>query len=426
MQTNIETLENCKTILTLKADKEEWKKKIEKAYTKLENKVSLPGFRKGKAPKELLRSKVNLEDVFNEALNSFLSENYSNAIKENDLHPLIQPTVDVKKITLEEVECTITVVGEPKVTLGEYKGIEITKDKVEVTDTEVEDALKGLQAQNAEVVVKESGTVVSGNIATIDFEGFVDGVAFEGGKGTDYDLEIGSNTFIPGFEDQIIGMGINETRDINVKFPENYVENLKGKDATFKVSVKAIKEKVLPEINDDLALDANLDNVENLEQLKEYYKNQITTRKEREVNTKAYNTLMDKVLDNAKIDIAKEIIDDEVAHNVENVESRLSQQGLTLDNYLGMLSMTKEDFLAKVESDCTKNLKYIFTLLAIAREEKIEVTNEDLEKTYQDMAAQYAMSVEDVKKALANRLDALTNDLLTQKVSEFLKKENNI
>ena len=426
MQTNIEKLENGKTIVTLKSDSDEWKSKIEKAYLKLEAKVSLPGFRKGKAPKELLRSKINQEDVFNEALNSFLSDNYAKAIKENDLHPFVQPTVSVKKVTLEEVECELTVIGEPTVELKDYKGLTIAKNSVEVTDEEVENAIKGLQEQNAEIVVKESGSVANGDIATIDFEGFVDGVAFDGGKGTDYDLEIGSKTFIPGFEDQIIGMEINETRDINVTFPENYVENLKGKPAVFKVTVKAIKNKVYPEINDELALDANLDNVETLEQLKDYYKQQITTKKQAEVDNEAYTKLIDTIMDSSSYDIAKEIIDEEVHHNLHSVESRLAQQGLDLDSYLNMLSMKKEDFMSKLEEDCTKNLKYMFTMLTVAKNENIKVTDEDFEKAYQDMANQYRMPVEDVKKALANRMDALSNDILTRKVSEFLKTENNI
>ena len=278
METNIQTLENCKTVVTLKAGKEEWAGKIEKAYNKLETKVSLPGFRKGKAPKEMVRSKIKLEEVFNEALNYFLNDNYSKVLKDNNLRPIVQPTIDVKKISLEEVECDITVVGEPKVELKEYKGITVEKSPVAVTESEINEELTRLQERNAEVVVKEEGSVVSGDIATIDFEGFVDGVAFEGGKGDDYDLTIGSNTFIPGFEDQIIGMNVNETKDVNVTFPENYVEALKGKPAVFKVTVKAIKTKVLPEINDDLALDANLDNVETLEQLKEHYKNELKAR----------------------------------------------------------------------------------------------------------------------------------------------------
>ena len=426
MQTNIETLTNCKTILTLKSNNQEWKSKIEKAYSKLESKVSLKGFRKGKAPKELLRSRVSQEEVFNEALNSFLSENFAKAIEENNLHPYMQPSVEVKKISTEEVECALTIISEPKVELKNYKGLNITKDAVVVTDEEVDAEVKRLQQQNAEIVVKESGNVVKGDIATIDFEGFVDGVAFEGGKATDYDLEIGSNTFVPGFEDQIVGMSLNETRDILVTFPQNYVENLKGKDATFKVTVKAIKNKVYPEINDDLALDANLDNVENLEQLKEYYKNQITQRKQVEANNAAYTKLIDTIIDEANIEIADELVQDEVHHNVENIEARLSQQGLNLDGYLNMLSMNKDEFMKKLEDDCAKNIKYMFTLVNVAKAENIKVTEEDFEKAYENMANQYRMPVEDVKKALANRMEALTNDLLIQKVSEFLKTENNI
>ena len=340
METNIQTLEKCKTIVTLKASNEEWTSKIEKAYSKLETKVSLPGFRKGKAPKEMLRSKIKVEDVFNEAINYFLNDNYAKVITDNNLKPIVQPRVDIKKVTMDEVECDITVVGEPKVEIKEYKGLKVEKSVVAVTETEIETEIKKLQERNAEVVVKETGTVVSGDIATIDFEGFVDGVAFEGGKGTDYDLTIGSNTFIPGFEDQIIGMSTNETKDINVTFPENYVENLKGKAAVFKVTVKAIKTKVLPEINDDLALDANYDNVETLEQLKNFYKEEIQARKTAESTNNAYNKLVDTIIETSTYEIADELVEEEVHGNIHSIESRLQAQGLTLDNYLGMLNMT--------------------------------------------------------------------------------------
>lgn len=426
METNIQTLENCKTIVTLKASNEEWASKIEKAYSKLETKISLPGFRKGKAPKEMVRSKIKLEDVFNEAINYFLNENYAKVITDNNLKPIVQPRVDVKKVSMEEVECDITVVGEPKVELGEYKALKIEKTPVGVTETEIEEEVKKLQERSAEIVVKETGSVVSGDIATIDFEGFVDGVAFEGGKGTDYDLTIGSNTFIPGFEDQIVGMNTNETKDINVTFPENYVENLKGKPAVFKVTVKAIKTKVLPEINDELALDANLDNVETLEQLKAYYKEQIQTRKQAESDNATYTKLVDTIVASSTYEIANELVEEEVHHNIHNIESRLSAQGLTLDNYLGMLNMSYDDLHKKLEEDCLKNLKYTFTMYEVARKENLKVEEADLETAYAEMASQYSMSVEDVKKALENRVDSLASDILMRKVSDFLKKENNI
>ena len=426
METNIQTLENCKTIVTLKASNEEWASKIEKAYSKLETKVSLPGFRKGKAPKEMLRSKIKLEDVFNEAINYFLNDNYAKVITDNNLKPIVQPKIDIKKVTMEEVECDITVVGEPKVEVKNYKGIKVEKATIAVSESEIENEITKLQERNAEVVVKETGSVVSGDIATIDFEGFVDGVAFEGGKGTDYDLTIGSNTFIPGFEDQIIGMNLNETKDINVTFPENYVENLKGKPAVFKVTVKAIKTKVLPEINDELALDANLDNVETLEQLKTHYKNELQTRKELEAANETYTKLVDTIIEGSTYEIANELVEEEVHHNIHNIESRLSSQGLTLDNYLGMLNMSYDDLHKKLEADCLKNLKYTFTMYEIAKQENLKVEETDLENAYAEMASQYSMSVEDVKKALENRLDALASDILMRKVSDFLKKENNI
>lgn len=426
MKTEVKKIENCKTIVTLSSNGSEWNEMVEKAYTKLEANVSIKGFRKGKAPKEMVRSKINLEEVFNEAINFFLRDNYTKVLKDNELHPVTQPSIEVSKVSLSEFECNIVVVGEPVVDLGEYKGIKVNKDVVAVSNQDVEDEIKKLQEQNIEMNVKEEGKVETNDIATIDFEGFVDGVSFEGGKGENYDLEIGSNTFIPGFEEQLIGMSVNETKDVNVTFPENYVEHLKGKPATFKVTVKAIKVKVLPEINDDLAIDANIDNVSNLEELKKYYLDKLTKEKEEEVKEKAYNDLIDGIVSSSKITIADEIIEDEVKNNVNNIENRLSSQGLALDSYLAMISMSKDDFMTKLRNDCVKNLNTVFTLLAVARKENIKVSEEDFNKAYTSMASQYGMSVEDVKKALANRVEALANDLLLQKVGEYLKTENSI
>ena len=275
--------------------------------------------------------------------------------------------------------------------------------------------------------MKETGNVVNGDIATIDFEGFVDGVAFEGGKAENYDLEIGSGQFIPGFEDQLVGMNVNETRDINVKFQKNYhEENLKGKDTTLKVTVKVLKNKVYPEANDDLALDANIDNVETLEQLKNHYKNEILTRKQKTADDAAYTRLVDTIVEGSTIEIADEMIEDEVHHQLDRIEAQAKQYNLDLDTFLSFSGTNKEGYLTQTRTNVEKNLKGIFTILAVAKKENIEVTEEDLNKAYQDMANQYKMPLEDVKKALANRVEALANDLLMQKVSEFLKKENNI
>jgi len=206
MEKKIERQENCKSVINFKVDGSEWKAEIEKAYKKLEKKVTVPGFRKGKAPQNLVRGKIATDDVMNEALNSFLMANYEKTLDEEKLNPIVRPEISVSKISLEEVEMTITVIEAPVVTLGEYKNIKVEKSEIKVSEEDVEDELKRLQEKNAEVSVKENGVVENGNIATIDFEGFVDGVAFEGGKAEKYDLEIGSKTFIPGFEEQVVGM----------------------------------------------------------------------------------------------------------------------------------------------------------------------------------------------------------------------------
>ena len=425
MERKVEKLENCKTVINFSVNGAEWKKEVEKAYSKLEKNVTVPGFRKGKAPQNLLRSKVKTEDVMNEALNSFLVANYEKALDEAKLEPIARPQINVTKLSLEEAELQITVIEAPVVTLGEYKGIEVEKSLIVVTDEDVEVELKNLQQKNAEVSVKDSA-VVEGDIATIDFEGFVDGVAFDGGKAEKYDLEIGSHSFIPGFEEQIVGMKAGEEKDINVKFPENYAPQLAGKDATFKIKLHEVKEKVLPEINDDLALDANLENVNNLAELKEHYREEIRKNKEAQANDAAINKLLEIINKNATFSVADEIVEEEAHHRLEDMKHQLSGNGMTLEQYLEMLNMSNETLMEKVKEDALRNLKYAFVLMKIADEEKLSVSEEDLNKAYEDISAMYGMPVEDIKKALGNRTEGLKRDLLNQKVVDFLRSANSL
>ena len=426
MEKKVERQENCKSVINFKVNGSEWTAEIEKAYKKLEKKVAIPGFRKGKAPQNLVRSKISTDDVMNEALNSFLMANYEKTLNEENLNPIIRPEISVSKISLEEVELSITVIEAPIVTLGEYKNIKVEKSEIKVSEDDVNAELKRLQQKNAEVSIKESGTVETGNIATIDFEGFVDGVAFEGGKAEKYDLEIGSNSFIPGFEDQIVGMKAGEEKDINVKFPENYANHLAGKDATFKIKLHEVKEKVLPEINDELALDANYEGVSNLEELKEFYKKQITESKEKEANEAATNKLIEIIIKNAEFSVAEEIVQDEASHQLDDIKHQLSHRNMSLESYLEMVNMTNDSLMSKLKEDALRNLKYAFIIMKIAEVEKLSVSNDDIEKAYEDISKMYGMAVDDVRKTLSNREDSLRRDLLNQKVVEFLKEANSL
>jgi len=351
--------------------------------------------------------------------------NYEKTLTEEKLNPIIRPEISVTKISMEEAEFSITVIEAPVVTLGEYKDIKVEKSPILVTDEDVEGELKNLQQKNAEVSVKEDA-VKEGDIATIDFEGFVDNVAFEGGKAEKYDLEIGSHSFIPGFEEQIVGMKAGEEKDIDVTFPENYAQHLAGKAATFKIKLHEVKEKILPEINDDLALDANLDNVSTLDELKEYYREQIRTRKEAQANEAATNKLIEIIVKNASFDVADEIVEDEKNHHLEDIKHQLSSRNMTLESYLEMINMTNDDLMTKIKEDALRNLKYAFVIMKIAEEEKLTVSKEDLDKAYEDISAMYGMGIDDVKKALGNREEGLKRDLLNQKVVEFLKSANSL
>ena len=336
------------------------------------------------------------------------------------------PHVHLDKISNEEIEVKIHFTVEPIVKLGTYKGLTVEKELVSVLDEEIEERISNLREQNAELIIKEEGEVVNGDTVIIDFEGFVDGKAFEGGKAENYQLVIGSNTFIPGFEDQIIGMKNNEEKDINVVFPEQYAPNLASKPAVFKVKLHEIKYNKLPEVNDDLALDANIENVSNLEELKEHYRKSLFQSKENDSKNAALGKIFDLVIKSSEIEIADSMIEKEKEHTISHIKEDLEKQGMTMDNYLENLKLTNEQFEEKVKEESLRNISFAFVIMKIAENENISVTEEEIENTLNQVAAMYGQKIEEVKKALKDRMNGLRQDMLYSKVYEFLKKENNI
>ena len=381
MKINNKKLENAIVELTVAFDSEEWKATQEKALDKLAKNVKIDGFRPGKAPAAMVRARVSKASVLEEATDMILQTKFVEILTEANVEPVAQPALSVQKVDADELEVQILVPVKPQVELGEYKGLEVKKGRVTVTKKEIEEQLANYQTQFAELTVKEGGKVAKGDTAVIDFEGFVDGVAFEGGKGENYPLEIGSGSFIPGFEDQVIGMTVDKEQDIVVTFPEDYgAADLAGKEATFKVTVHEIKEKHLPEIDDELAKDVNIDGVETLDQLKDHIKANIKTRKESENENKFMDDLYKAIVASSKVEDSDALLEQEQGLMLQEIEQNLQRQGLNFEVYQQFTGKSKDDIKEDIKPQAEERVKLNAILAAIIEEEKLAVSDEELER----------------------------------------------
>ena len=423
MNTSIKRLENAITEVKLSFNQEEWNGAKEAAVDKLAKNVKVDGFRQGKAPKQLVRSKISQASIQQEAIDALLSENYGKALMDNQLAPIAQPSVNIEQMDDEGITVVINVPVLPEVELGQYKDLEVAKGTVEVSDEEIQNALKNYQEQFAELAVKgEEAAVEMNDTATIDFEGFVDGEAFEGGKGEAYPLEIGSGSFIPGFEDQLVGLKAGEEKDVVVTFPESYgAENLAGKEATFKCKIIDIKTKTLPEIDDELAKDVNIEGVETLDQLKEHVTKDLTSRKESEVDNKFNEDLFKAIIENSKVEESAAMIEQEVQQLLQEIEMNLQQQGLNFELYEQFTGQSKDKIAEDVRPQAVDRFKLNAILAQIVKAEGLENTQEDLDAELQLIADTYQRELEEVKNIFANNMDRLESDLLTRKALEFVR-----
>jgi len=417
--------ENSVYTATVTFDAQEWKNAQEKAYANLAQNVTVQGFRKGKAPLELAKKHIDGRKMIEKAVDILVPLGNEEVLKENNFELLLRPEVDVKDVADDKVVIEYYYVTRPEVTLGQYKDLEIKKDEVVVTDEDVEKELKDLQQKNVELQVKD-GAVEVGNVVNIDFKGFVDGKAFEGGEAKAYDLEIGSGAFIPGFEDQLVGTKEGQELDINVTFPEQYSKELAGKAAVFKIKVNAVKEKVVPEINDDLALDANIEGVSNLEELKAHFNKIVLERKTSEADQKAFTTLLDTIVNGAEVVVPERVAIEEARHQLEQFKQNVEQRGIPYDKYLEITGAKETDLLDNMKNDAYKNLKASFVFQEIAKVENVDVKAEDLENEFQAIADQYKMDLDTVKKALGNRVNELANQIYQRKVMNLIRDLNKI
>ncbi len=426
MNIKVERLEGSVVNIVGVLETEEWKKYQEKALKKLAKDVEIKGFRKGQAPINLVKTNLGAAKIFDEATNEVLNEVYVKALDEHKLEPIDNPDVKVTKLSEDEFEFSISLIVFPEVTLGQYKGLSIPKEPVLVTDQDVEEEIKKLQKDFAQVEVKEDQSVEKGDIAVIDFEGFIDGVAFEGGKAENFDLEIGSNTFIPGFEDQIIGMKKDEEKDINVTFPEDYHPDFAGKDATFKVKVKEVKVKVLPELNDDFALDVNKGDVTTYDELVESIREEIREERKKQSESKVFNELLKTINESSSVDVPAKFVEENTKHEFEDFKNRISRQGLTLEKYLEMTKLTEEQILSDIKDSLRDRIKLTYVLGKIGEENNIKVEQEDVENEFNKIASMYGMEVEQVKQALSERVNEMVNEIYMRKVEDFIRANNEI
>ena len=422
MKINNKKLENAIVEVTVAFDKEEWKESQKKALNKLSRKVKIDGFRQGKAPIAVVKARIGKGKILEEATDMILQANFAKALEEAKVEPIAQPALSVDKIDEEELQVKILVPVEPEVELGEYKGLEIKKTRVTVTKKEIEEQLANYQSQFAELSVKEGGKVAKGDTAVIDFEGFIDGVAFEGGSGENYPLEIGSGSFVPGFEDQLIGMGVDKEQEITIKFPDDYgAVDLAGKEATFKVTVHEIKEKHLPEIDDELAKDVNIDGVETLDQLKDHIKANIKARKENENEQKFMNDIYQTLIKNSKIENSEALIKQEQQMILKEIEQNLQSQGLNFDIYKQFTGKDIPDILEDIKPQAEERFKINAIIKAIIKEEKLVASDEELEAELQSIADYYKKELDEVKNIFKGNMSRVENDILTRKSIDLVK-----
>lgn len=421
MSAKWEKKEGNEGVLTVEVDEKKFDSALDQAFKKVSKDVQVPGFRKGKVPRPIFEQRFGVESLYQDAVDIILPEAYSEAIDEVEITPVDQPEVDIEQIEKgKPFIFTATVTVKPEVKLGEYKGLEVEDKEASVTDEDVNDELKTLQEKQAELVVKEEGQVEEGDTVVIDFEGYLDGEKFEGGSAENHSLEVGSQTFIPGFEEQLVGKTAGEDTEVQVTFPEDYqAEDLAGKEATFKVKIHDIKSKEVPELDDEFAKDVE-DDVETLDELKEKTKQRLIDEEENEIENQKRETLINQASENSEIDIPEAMVDNELDRMVQEFEQRLQMQGMTMEMYTQFSGQTQDDLKEQMKEDAQKRVQTSLTLEAIAETEELEATEEDVDKQLEEMASQYQMEVDQLRQMLGGNTDALKGDLKLQKAIDFL------
>ncbi len=424
MSLQVEKLEKSMAKLTIEVSADEFEKAMQKAYLKNKGRISVQGFRKGKAPRKMIEHLYGPGVFYEDAANEIIPKAYESAAKESGLDIVARPEIDVTQIgSGKNFIFTALVAIKPEVTLGQYKGVTYTKVDVNVTDDEVEQELKKVQEQNARTITVEDRPVAQGDLVVIDFEGFVDGKSFEGGKGKDYELTIGSHSFIDTFEDQLVGKNVGDDVEVNVTFPDPYqAEELAGKPALFKVKINGIKVKELPELDDEFASDVS--DFETLAEYKESIKKEIKERKEKQAASTVENEVVDAVVANAAMDIPQPMIDANARNMISEFEQRIKSQGLTLEQYMQYTGMDMNKMLETMKPQAEKQLKIRLTLEAVVDAEKITASDEDVDKEIDNLASMYQMDAAKLKEYMgAAERENMKLDIAVQKAVDFVVAE---
>lgn len=413
-------MKNVKEFET-KIEGKAWSDALDKAFNTKKKDLKVDGFRKGNCPKDIYIKKFGIETLFMDAVDNCINDAYHKILDDNKLVPVCEPKVDIKNINADFVEFIFTVIERPEVKLGKYQKLGVKKEKVEVTDEEVEHELMHLKEKYADIVELDSGKVEKGFTAVINFSGVVDGKVLEGGTGENYPLEIGSNTFIPGFEDGLIGMEIGEEKVLKLKFPEEYVENLKGKDVEFTVKVTGLKKRVLPEMNEDFFKDLGYENVKTEAELKAEIKKHLLEHKEADAENKYIDELLRKASENIEVEINPEIIENEQNRMIEDYRNNLKMQGLSLEQYLQFTKSSIEDLKKQIEPEATSRVKIRYLLEEVSKKENVEVTDEEVKEEVNRISTAYNVPENEVIDMIGGE-EIIKADLKMRKAVDIIKE----
>lgn len=420
MSNTLEKLEHNMVKISMEIPTEDFDKACDRAYQKEKNRITLPGFRKGKAPRNMIERFYGKEIFFEDALNDILPDVYMNAVKELELDVVSRPQIDVDKMEAgSPVVVTATVAVKPEVTLGEYKGVVAEKETVAVTEDDVEEELKKSAEKNARLVDVTDRPAEMGDEVIIDFDGYVDGKAFEGGKSEDYHLTLGSHSFVDTFEDQIVGKNAEEAFDVTVTFPENYHKDLAGKEAVFKVVLKKIQKKELPELDDDYAKDYS--EFDTLAEYKEDLHKKLLEAKQKEADDRRARTVLDAVIAGAQMDIPEAMVEDRVDSMIQNFSNNLRYQGINMDQYMQMTGSNMASLRASVRQDAEKSIKEALVLEAVVKAENLEVTDEDFDAEVQKLADLYKIEADKLKGNISDsEKEGMLEEMKSKKAVEWL------
>lgn len=407
----------------VKIEQKEWESALDKSFQKNVKKTKIDGFRQGKAPREIYEKKLGKETLYMDAVDFALPSTYAKLIKDNNLEPVAQPSVDIKNIDETGVEIQFTVVTRPEIKIKKYKKLGLKKPQIEITKEEIEKEVEELQKQYAEIVLKEDA-IVLGDTAVIDFQGFKDDVAFEGGKGENYPLEIGSKTFIPGFEEQLIGLKAGDERDIKVTFPNDYPsEELKGSEVTFKIRVNEVKTKSIPELDKEFYKDLDIEGVASKEDLYKHMESEISLRKEDANDQVFVEQILEEIAKDIDVELPEEMIDEEIHFMLSQLEQNLSMQGIKLEQFMEMTNSTHEKLHEEYEKPAHKRVLQSLILNEIAKLENVEISDEDVDAEIPLLALKYQLKEDEVKE-LDGLKDAIKGDLKVRKIFDLLKENN--